>query len=227
MNIKFYGFVSLACLIFSIVWIVLLIYSIIQSGPTETLEQAYKLAGNAGFNFYLTYINAVFITITATILFTGIYFYCKSTDPQLALIGLIFIPVYCVFCLFSYFSQISILPRLLSHINIINKDSNTTVLVGQVLQGWQESAVWIINNLAYAVLGIPSIVFGISLYKRGGIARTTSIFLILSGLASIFGIVGIVSNNKLIGMSSAIGGVLFIISLVYLSLMFFRNPKII
>ena len=67
MNIKFYGFVSLACLIFSIVWIVLLIYSIIQSGPTETLEQAYKLAGNAGFNFYLTYINAVFITITATI----------------------------------------------------------------------------------------------------------------------------------------------------------------
>ena len=226
MNIKIYGFISIACLIFSILWIVLLIYSIIQSGPTETFEQAYNIASQAGLLFYLTYINSVFITLSATILFTGIYFFCKSTDPQLSLIGLIFIPVYCVFCLFSYFSQISIVPRLLSNFNLIGSDSNSSILIGQMLQGWQDSAVWIINNFAYAILGIPSIVFGISLFKREGVARTSSVFLILSGLFSILGIIGIVSQNKLLGMSSAVGGVFFIISFAYLSIMFFRNPKI-
>ena len=47
----------------------------------------------------------------------------------------------------------------------------------------------------------------------------------LNAIACIMGIIGIAAGNKIIGMGSAVGGVLFIIALVFLSLMFFREVE--
>ena len=152
MKTKMFGKVSLVCLIFSILWLLLMVLSIARIGSIDTLEQAIYSVANPDWLFYLTYISAVIFTILATILFVGLYLYCKPSEPEWSMIGLIFVPVYCVFNLFSYFSQITIVPKLLAYQTMADYDNASKILLGQMVQGWQGSAVSVINNFAYAIL---------------------------------------------------------------------------
>ncbi len=225
MKTKMFGKISLVCLIVSILWLVLIVLSIARIGSIDTREQAINSVTNPDWLFYLTYINAVIITILATILFVGLYLYCKPSEPEWSMIGLIFVPVYCMLNLFSYFSQITIVPKLLSYQSVANNNVVFNIFLGQMVQGWQGSAVSVINNFAYAILGVSSIAFGTVLLKKRKFAKVSGIFLILNAVACIIGIIGIVAGNKIIGMGSAVGGVLFIIALVFLCLMFFKEDE--
>lgn len=225
MKTKMFGMVSLFCLIVSILWLVLMVLSMIRVGPIDTLEQAIHSVTNPGFLFYLSYMNAVIITISVTILFVGLYLYCKPSEPELSMVGFIFVPVYCVFNLFSYFSQITIVPRLLSYQTMADNNNVFKIFLGQMIQGWQGSAIAVFNNFAYAILGVSSIAFGLALLKKGKFAKVSGVFLILNAIACVVGIMGIVAGNKIIGMGSAVGGVLFIIALVFLCFMFFKEDE--
>lgn len=225
MKTKMFGMVSLFCLIVTILWLVFMVLSMTRIGPIDTLEQAINSVADPGWLFYLTYINAVIITISVTILFAGLYLYCKPTEPEWSMIGLIFVPVYCVFNLVSYFSQITIVPQMFSYQTMADYDNASKILLGLMVQGWQGSAVWVFNNFAYAILGISSIAFGLVLLKKNKFAKVSGVFLILNAIACIMGIIGIAAGNKIIGMGSAVGGVLFIIALVFLSLMFFKEVE--
>ena len=224
MNRKFFGIVSILDLIFTILWLILMIACMRITGPINSLETAIKSITDIGFIFNLTYINAIILTILTIILFSGLYLYCKSSEPKLSIIGIIFIPIYGVFNLFSYFSQIAIVPKLSVSLDLSQNRMNE-VFLGLMVQGWQDSAIAAINNFAYAILGISSIAFGMILVKKNKIAKIAGIFLILNAIACIFGVIGIVVGNQLIGMGSAVGGVLFIVALVLLSLMFFKESK--
>ena len=202
-----------------------LILFMARIGPIDTQEQAINSVTNPDWLFYLTYINAVIITILLTILFVGLYLYCKPSEPEWSMIGLIFVPVYCMLNLFSYFSQITIVPKLLSYQNVADNDVVFNIFLGQMVQGWQGSAVSVINNFAYAILGVSSIAFGVVLLKKRKFAKVSGIFLILNAIACIIGIIGIVAGNKIIGMGSAVGGFLFIIALVFLCFMFFKEDE--
>jgi len=225
MKTKMFGKVSLVCLIVSILWLVLMVLSIARIGSIDTQEQAINSVTNPDWLFYLTYVNAVIITILATILFVGLYLYCKPSEPEWSMIGLIFVPVYCMLNLFSYFSQITIVPKLLSYQNVADNDVVFNIFLGQMVQGWQGSAVSVINNFAYAILGVSSIAFGVVLLKKRKFAKVSGIFLILNAIACIIGIIGIVAGNKIIGMGSVVGGVFFIIALVFLCFMFFKEDE--
>jgi len=179
MKTKMFGKVSLVCLIVSILWLVLMILSIARISSIDTQEQAINSVTNPDWLFYLTYINAVIITILATILFVALYLYCKPSEPEWSMIGLIFVPVYCMLNLFSYFSQITIVPKLLSYQNVADNDVVFNIFLGQMVQGWQGSAVSVINNFAYAILGVSSIAFGVVLLKKRKFAKVSGIFLIL------------------------------------------------
>ena len=82
MKTKMFGKVSLVGLIFSILWLLLMVLSIARIGSIDTLEQAIYSVANPDWLFYLTYINAVIITILITILFVGLYLYCKPSEPE-------------------------------------------------------------------------------------------------------------------------------------------------
>jgi len=225
MKTKIFGKVSLFCLIVTIFWLVLMVLDISQNGTIDTQEQAINSVKNRDWLFYLTYINAVIITILVTILFVGLYIYCKPSEPELSMIGLIFVPVYCMFNLFSYFSQITIVTKLLSYQNVANNDVIFNIFLGQMIQGRQGSAISVINNLAYAILGVSSIIFGVVLLKKRKFAKISGIFLILNAVACIIGIIGIVAGNKIIGMGSSAGGIFFIVALVFLCFMFFMENE--
>lgn len=131
-----------------------------SAGPMETFEQAVAYASRLHSLFYVTYLNAALLTLVAVALFAALYAWLKPIAPGWAVIGLTFVPIYGVFNLAAYLSQVTLVPGLVT----LRLDPHTTymaeVLLRQTLLAWSESAGAFFNGLAYAILGIPSILYG-------------------------------------------------------------------
>jgi len=204
------GVISALCLIVTVVWLALLIYGIALNGAVETREQALDLVSERGALFTLTYVNATLVTLTATALFAGLSVDLGSDASLWAAIGGVFVPVYSLLNLAVYLSQITIVPRLVA----LRPESD--LLLAQLVQQWNGSAISMLNNLGYAVLGIPSIIFGWLLARRRSLP-VTGVLLALNGVACIVGIIGIAAGSEVLSLGSLVGGVLFLAALVPLS----------
>ncbi len=211
------------CLVFTIIWLVLMIVSLLKTGPIDSFEKAVSLVKNPNVIFDLSYINAVFVTITTTMFFTSLYLYCKTRDPELSLMSFVFVPVYCIFNLFVYYSQVTILPRIVSQMNTSGFPEMYKIMLGQFIQVWPHSGVAIINGFAYGILGIPSIIFGNLLMKGRRLTAIGGLLLLLNGVACIVGSIGYVMNNEILTAGSVIGGVLYLLSLIVILMAICRN----
>jgi hypothetical protein len=211
------GTVALLCAITTAIWLVLLIVGVATQGPVETLEQALASVADLDLLHYLTYANAALITITATLLFAGLHVYCKPQDAVWAVMGLAFVPAYTVLNLFAYLSQITIVPRL------VDLQPESSLLLAQLVQSWPGSAVNVLNNLGYAILGIPSLIFGWLLFQRQRAMRLAGGLLALSGTASLVAMVGIILQNAALSLGSIVSGVLFLLALIPLSINLLRQ----
>lgn len=225
MKSKMLGVISLICLIVTVLWLILYIVGLRSAGPMDTFDQVLAYVAKLDVMFYLTYVNATLITLGVTLLFAGLYVYCKSTSSVWSMMGLVFVPVYCVFNLFTYLSQITIVPRLLDFEKVAKYQAVPSLLLRQMTQQWSGSTVAVFNNMAYAVLGIPSIIFGLILFKRSKSMRLPGALLALNGVACIIGMIGVVSENRLIAMGSVVGGVLFLLALIPLSVTLLRENR--
>jgi energy-coupling factor transporter transmembrane protein EcfT len=72
---KLVGILSLACLIFTMLWLVFLIVSIAGAGPLIAFEQVLVYVAKLDMKFYLTYANAGLVTVSAVLLFAALYSY--------------------------------------------------------------------------------------------------------------------------------------------------------
>ena len=223
MRTKILGVISSLCLVVTALWLVLLIWSMASVGPVETFEQALAYVAEPDALFTLTYVNATLVTLSATMLFAALYVYFKPAAPGWSAMGVVFVPVYSVLNLFVYLSQITIVPRLLAFTGMAEYQATSGLLLGQMVQQWPDSAVAALNTLAYAILGIPSIAFGVALLKLGTLRRLAGALIALNGVACIVGMVGLVVGNGLLEWGTAIGGVLFLLALMPLSLAFLRE----
>lgn len=215
------GWLSAIALIFTFLFFVMFISDIVTNGVAETREEILSHVENIDWLFYSTYINAALITISATMLMLAIAVYCKPLLPKwLFEIGKGFIPVYCVLNLFAYLSQVTLVPLLLELRGIEEYTSTSEVILLLVIQTSSVSVVAFFNNLAYAILGIPSIIFGYSMYKKEHdqmqLVRYAGLFLILNGVACIIGIIGILLHSQILGMGSLVGALFYLVSLVLL-----------
>ena len=217
MKAKTLGLVSLACLVLTVLWLVLYVYGVASAGPLETLEQVLARVSRLDGLYYLTYVNATLVTLSATTLMAGLYVHCRPAAPGWFTVGLVFVPVYCVLNLFAYLSQITVVPRLLAFQQAAEYRAASSLLLGQLIQQWPGSTVNVLNNLAYAILGIPSIVFGVALFQRARATRLPGILLALNGVACIIGMAGVVLESEVLGLGSIVGGVLFLLALIPLS----------
>jgi hypothetical protein len=210
------GVLSLICLIVTATWLALFIYQTATQGPIETFEQALASVAELDALHYLIYANATLITISATMLFAGIHVLCKEEAPLWAAMGAAFVPIYGLLNLLAYLSQITIVPHL------VELRPASDALLAQMVQAWPGSAINVLNNLGYAVLGIPSIVYGILLGRRYASLRVAGIVLALSGGASMAGLIGITVGSAGLGLGSIIGGALFLFALIPLSVAWLR-----
>ncbi len=223
MHTRRLGVLSFIALVVTALWLVLLIANMANAGPLDTFERVLAHVSKLDVLFYLSYLNAALTVLAATALFTGLYLYSKSTAPASSLVGLVFVPIYATMNLFVYLSQITIVPHLVPFLSEPEYAAATNLMLRQLIQEWPASGVSFFHNLAYGLLGIPSILFGLILFRRSLSLRLGGILLALNGVACILGVVGILIGSELLGLGSVVGGVFFLIALIPLGLTFWRE----
>lgn len=194
-----------------------------SSGPLETFEQVATHSARLGWLFYAAYINAALVTLSAVAFFAALYAYLKPAAPGWVIIGIVFIPIYGALNLVVYLSQVTLIPVLIE----LRADPNLTgmvdLLLRLALQSWPASTIAFFNSLAYAVLGIPSILFGIILWKYKGALRWGGVLLALNGVACILGVIGVLIGNRFLAQGVIAGGVFFLMALFPMSWFFLRE----
>lgn len=226
MKLKGFGIVSILCLAATLLWLGLLIHAIASRGALDTVQKAAAALSGAGAAYYLTYFNAALITLLATVLFAGLYLACRDRGPALSLVGIVFVPVYCVLNLVVYLSQVSAVPAVVGAWQSMGNKGWALLLLGLLVQELPGSLAVLLNTLAYAVLAIPSILFGRILMGGGKWAWISGIVLILSGACSIAGFVGLIARVTLLAACTVLGGVLFIVALGFLAAMFLGENQL-
>lgn len=223
MKTKLIGVLSLICLVFTILWLAFLIMGMATAGSLETFDQVLEYVSKADAIFYLTYTNAALVTVSAIMLFAALYFFYKPIAPEWSTISITFVPIYGAMNLVVYLSQVTVVPRLVHLQSVPEYQILSQFLLRQVIQQWPDSAVSIVNNLAYAVLGVPSIIFGVLMLKSAPVLRLGGILLALNGLACIAGFIGIATQSAWLSQGSLIGGILFLLALGPISLVFLQG----
>ncbi len=224
MQTKLLGVLSLICLVFTVLWLVCVIAGgMAVAGPLETFEQVLARVNKADAILYLTYTNAALITVSAVMLFAALYVYYEPMAPEWSAIGVTFVPIYGAMNLIVYLSQITVLPRLLELHAKPEHQTLSQFFLRQAIHLWPDSAAFIVNNLAYAVLGVPSIIFGVLMLKSAPALRLSGVLLSLSGLACIAGFIGIAVQSAWLSQGSFGGGVLFLLALVSMTWVFLQR----
>jgi len=217
------GLVSLLLLITTALWLVFMIVDMASAGPLDTFAQVLAHTAKLSGLFYATYVNATLLTLCATAWMALLYVECRAASPGWSIIGAAFVPIYGVLNLVAYFSQITVVPQLLALHGLPDYEAAATVLLRMSLQLWPDSAVAMFNSTAYAILGIPSIIFGLILAQRGGAERAGGILLGLNALACIGGLVGSVAGIAVLEPGVVLGGVLFFAALFPLTWAWLRE----
>lgn len=216
------GILTVAALTTTVVWLALLLTSGIATPPPETLEEALASVHMLDATFYLTYVNAVLVTLTTTALFSGLYVNCRRRHPMAAMLGFVFVPAYTVLALIAYTSPLTIVPRLAA-LQQPAYEPAVSLLLAQFVQSWTGSVISVINTLAYAILGIPSIIFGIIFIRWQQDLRLAGSLLAFSGAASIVGIIGIGMQIEILSVGSLAGSALYVAALVPLAYVLLRR----
>jgi hypothetical protein len=200
---------------------VLFIVGSANTGTVGSMTDAVAAVTEPDALYFLTYVNAALVTVTATAFLGGLYLYCAPYSPIWAMVALLFVPVYTALNLFAYLSQVTIVPHMVE----LAASDEGLLLLSQLVQQWPGSLVNIVNNIGYAVLGIPSVVYGMILINARPALRLGGFLLGLSGLASILGLIGIVLKNVSLGTGSVVGGGVFLLALIPLSWGFLQEGK--
>jgi hypothetical protein len=225
MKTRWLGWISLVTLISVTLWLILMIWDTATAGPLDTFEQTLAHASQQSWVFTLTYLNAAVFTIAAMALMAGLYVYCRPIAPEWSRIALVFVPVYGTFNLFNYLSQITLVPTLVEATSNPEFAATARLLLKLSIQLWPSSTVGFFNSMAYAILGIPSIIFGWAMFRGNRALRVTGWLLALSGIASLLWIIGYLVGSALLSMGTIIGGVIFWLALFPLTFVFLRDQN--
>ena len=90
--------------------------------------------------------------------------------------------------------------------------------VARLIQANPDSLVGYLNGLAYAILGVPSILYGVLLYRKA--KKWSGILFILNGGLCITGMVGYTLGNDLLSAGILLGGMAFLLALAALVIEF-------
>lgn len=225
MRTKLVGAMALIATFFTILWVVVMVWGALRGGAVETLDEAVEHARNRDWLYVLTYADAVLTTVSVTMLFGALYAHFEPTAPAWSAVGLVLVPVYCAFNLLVYASQITIVPQLADLPWQPETEGAAAFFLGQMVQAWPGSAIAMVNGLAYAVLGGPSIVFGLLLFGGNRVMRSAGVLLVLNAFACFLGLLGLITRSTVLRQGTVAGGFLFLFALVLLSVAFLRVDR--
>ena len=223
MKTKWLGWLSFMTLISVTFWLVLLIWDLATAGPLVSFEQVLAHIGKADWKYYFTYLNAGIFTSCVIALMAGLYGYCHLSTPEWSIVGLVFVPVYGTINLFAYLSQITLVPSLLKAASDPVMANSAFLLLQQSTQILPGSTIGFFNGLAYAFLGIPSIIFGWTLTLSNiRPLRMSGWLLLINGISCILGLFGNLIDSDILSLGTVLGGAIFWLSLFPMTYVFLR-----
>jgi hypothetical protein len=216
MKFKSLGIIILVDLVSLVGWLAGMILMSAANGGITTFDGALAFASERHpFYYNFTYANAVLFSLLNTMVFAGLYALLKRDFPLWSAIGLAFMPVYTILALFSYLSQLVIIPPLVDLLTVPEFRPVAIVLLHNLLQINPGSTLGYFDQFSYFILGIPSLIFGLALYRLGKPFRAAGVLLALSGAACLLIGPGVVFDlPALVAGPSMLGGVLSIVAFV-------------
>jgi hypothetical protein len=199
---------ALILLMQTILWIILMAITTSEIEPGWGTVDYMNWAASAGPAYVLNYINVSLLTLVVVVFFAFLYTYLKEDAPYLAPAAMALVPVYGIMNLVVYTIQIHMIPSLAAA-SAGNPDMQSWV--AQLIQAHPESLAGFVNGLAYAVLGIASIIYGRLLISRS--KPLSGWLLLINGVLCILGIAGSVAGIPLLSLGTLLGGVFFLLSL--------------
>jgi hypothetical protein len=157
------------------------------------------------------YVGAVILTLLIVALFTLLYGYLSNINRTAALVGIVFIPVYGVINLVCYSLQITVVPSLAAGAISAGGDVG---FVSQLILNDSSSVLGFVYGLAYSILAIPSIIYGLMFVKNA--KKCSGITFIIHGLLYVVGIAGFMLKNTVLSQGINLGAIAFLICLVFL-----------
>jgi hypothetical protein len=219
------GKIIIAVVIVTGIWIITTILHALINVPYASIQDKIAFLENPGFLYYLTYINASLITILTIAMFSGFYVYCRDTKPIWSIIAFSFIPIYGFGNLVAYLSQIFVVPKLVEIHDIKKYEIISEFILAQIIQDWPKSAIGDLNGISYGLLAIPTIIFSLIFIRLNDKLRTGSVLLIISGILSISGVIGLAINNDILRFMLILSGVIYFIALIYICIPFFKQQE--
>ncbi len=222
METKRLGWLALLVALATSLWVILLIVMTATSGQAQTLlERIAMLEAQKGL-YLLNYANAGLITLGTAAFMAGLYSFTCAQDPFWAVIGLVFVPVYAGLNLVVYLSQVFLIPGLLAIYDQPQTNLLGELLLGLAIHDWPGSAAGFLNALAYAVLGVPSTIFGVLLVRRAAYLRAPGLLLVISAVLSWLALVGVGVGSALLAGMTLVSGLVFLLALIWLGIIYFR-----
>ncbi len=206
-------------------WATLFIYTTAASPAIQTLTDQISAIESQGAWFIFNYLNASLLTLAITASLASLYTYCRDSDLLWANIALVFVPIYAACNLVAYLSQVFVVPGLIQMAHEPQTAATAEILLRLTVHTWPGSFVEFLNGLAYAVLGIPSIILSILLARISKTMQTGSWVFALSGLFSIIALFGIGLSIPLLKYFSPLGGFLALTGLILFARQFYRQAQ--
>jgi hypothetical protein len=225
MKARTLGILILVTAAITVLWAVLFIVTEVTMPAAPTLAgRVGAIEGRLGL-FILNYANASLLTLAAVAMLAALCAYCRQEDPLWATVALVFVPVYGLANLVVYLSQVFVVPGLLDLYHDPSAAAVAEILLHLVLHTWPGSAAGFANALAYAALGIVSMILGLLLARRAPCLRVGAMLLVVSGILAVVALVGVGIGDAVLAFLSPLGGFVYLVGLVLLGVRFLRGPS--
>jgi hypothetical protein len=204
-------------------WVALLIVDQAGRPPINTLAERITAIEANPVLFTISYVNAALITLFTVMMLAAYLAKLHAHSPLWAAVGGAFVPIYGLANLAVYLSQVFAIPGLLDLYHQPETARLGETLLGLALHDWPGSVAGFINALAYAALGVASLVVGGLLYRWRGRLRAGGILLAVSGLLSLAALTGL-RVPALAALTLVSGGV-YLLALILLGVELVRLPE--
>jgi hypothetical protein len=219
------GILTLIVAAITVLWAVLFMVTEVAMPAVPTLAGRIALIEGSLGLFVLNYANAGLLTLAAVVMLAALCVYCRQEDPLWTAVALVFVPIYGLANLVVYLSQVFVVPGLLDLYRDPATAAVAEILLRLALHTWPGSAAGFVNALAYAALGIPSVILGLLLARRAPCLRAGGRLLALSGVLAVVALVGVGIGDATLAFLSPLGGFVYLVGLILLGVRFLRAPS--
>jgi hypothetical protein len=212
--------IAILLLVSTLAWLFTMVWCMGTMGGVSEKIDYVQWVMKFKISFIICYLNATVLTVLCLALFWILFQVFAKLKRGVSEIALFFLLIYGTINLVVYISQFVVLPLLAHNIFETDLSSDDIDLIYNWIQIAPGTKMANANAMAYAILGIPSIIFGLLIVKHARTGKAGGWLLMANAVFCIAGVVGIYINNNILQLGTLIGGVVFMVAIFFIWQMF-------